>query len=175
MNFKLSRLFYLAISCIIGGFFVIFGIFSIILSWSTYLQTITIQFILENFLVLSLIGLSFTLVGLSIIIYTFFKTRHHYIQIRIGNLGVILDENVVYQYLQAYWQKHFPKSHIPFSLNFKKHSLQIVADIPPLLLQEQKIFLEQVEHDFRDLFGSVLGYPYEVHFIANFSENKKQL
>lgn len=172
MSFKFSRFFYLITSFIIGSFFFIFGAFSIILPWSPYLQTITTQFILENTLILSLFGLGFALIGLSIVIYTLLKTRHRYVQIRTGELSVILDENIIHQYLEAYWQEHFPKSHVPFQLSFKKHSLQIVADLPFLPLSEQKSFLERVKQDFGDLFGRVLGYPYDVHFIASFQEEK---
>lgn len=172
MSFKLNRFFYLAISFIIGSFFFIFGAFSIVLPWSSFLQTATTQFILENTLILSLFGLGFTLIGLSIVIYTLLKTRHRYIHIRTGKLSVILDENVIHQYLEAYWQKHFPKSHVPFNLSFKKQSLQIIANLPFLSLSEQKVFLEQVKQDFNDLFGHVLGYPYDVHLIASFQVNQ---
>jgi hypothetical protein len=94
------------------------------------------------------------------------------VHIRTGKNALILDENVIHQYLEAYWEEHFPKSHIPFDLTFKKHSLQIVADLPAIPLSEQKIFLERVRHDFSDLFGRVLGYPYDVNFIASFQADK---
>jgi len=172
MSFKLGRFFYLAISFIIGSFFFIIGAFSIILPWSPFLKNVTAQFVLENTLILSLFGLGFALIGLSIVIYTLLKTRHRYVQVRAGALSVILDENVIHQYLESYWQKHFPKSHVPFSLSFKKHSLQIIADLPSLPLSEQKLFLERVKQDFSDLFGRVLGYPYDVHLIASFQSDK---
>lgn len=167
---KLSRFFYLLISFIIGSFFFIVGAFSLILPWSSFLQTITIQFILENSLMLSLFGLGFALIGISIVIYTLLNTRHRYIEIRTGAKGVTLDENVIHQSLEAYWQQHFPQTSIPFTLTFKKSSLQIVADFPPLPLSEQKSFLERVKHDFSDLFVRLLGYPYDVHLIASFQK-----
>lgn len=172
MSFKFTRFFSLAISFIIGSFFFIIGAFSIVLPWSSYLQSLATQFILENTLILSLFGFGFALIGISIVIYTILKTRHRYVQIRTGGMNIVLDENVVHQYLEAYWQKHFPHSDIPFSLAFKKNMLQIIADLPSLPLTEQKIFLERVKQDFNDLFGRVLGYPYDVHFIASFQEEK---
>lgn len=168
MSFKLGRFLHLAISFIIGSFFFILGAFAVILPWSPYLQNVTIQFILENTLVLSLFGFGFALIGLSIIIHTLLKTRHRYIQIRTGDLGVILDENIIHQYLETYWQKLFPTTQIPFRLNFKKHSLQIIVDLPSLPHMEQKSLLEQIKQDFSDLFGRTLGYPYDVHLIASF-------
>ena len=171
MSFKLGRLLNLTISFIIGSFFFILGAFSIIFPWSSRLQTATIRLILENTLILSLFGLGFALIGLSIIVYAFLKTRHRYIHIRTGDLGVILDENIIHQYLEAYWQKHFPGMQIPFNLSFKKHSLQIIADLPSLPLMEQKALLEQIKQDFNDLFSRTLGYPYDVHLIASFQKD----
>jgi hypothetical protein len=171
MSFKFGRFFSLVISFIIGSFFFIFGAFSVILPWSPHLQTVTTQFIVENTLILSLFGLGFTLIGISIVIYTLLKTQHRYIQIRTGELGIVLDENIIHHYLEHYWQENFPKTYIPFNLNFKKHSLQIIADLPSLPLIEQKAFLERVKQDFSDLFGRVLGYPYDVHLIASFQED----
>jgi hypothetical protein len=107
---------------------------------------------------------------LSIVIYTLLKPLHRYLHIRTGNLGVVLDENVIRQYLDAYWQKQFPSTQVPFNLNFKKNSLQIVADLPSIPFPEQKAFLEQVKQDFSDLFNRVLGYPYDVHLLASFQD-----
>lgn len=172
MNFKLGRFFHLTISFILGSFFFIMGAFSIVLPWSAYLKTVTTQFVLENTLVLSLFGLGFVLIGLSIVIYTLLNTRQRYVDIQISKNQVTIDESVFYQYLETYWQQHFPQTHVPFHLTFKNHSLQIVADLPSIPLPEQKIFLEQVKQDFNDLFGRVLGYPYDVHLIASFQADK---
>jgi len=170
MSFKLDRLLYLAISCVIGIFFLIVGVFGIILPWSHVLQTLTIQFIQEKTLILSLFGLGLALIGLSMIAYALLHTRHRYVDIRTGGYAVTLDENVVRSYLEKYWEERFPESHIPFDITFKKRAIQIVVTLPPLPLQEQKPFLEQVKQDFNELFGRTLGYPYDVHLMARFEE-----
>jgi hypothetical protein len=172
MSFKLGRFFYLAISFAIGSLFLIFGTLSIALPWFSFLQTMTAHLIFEHTLILFIFGLGFTLIGFSIFVYAFLKTRRHYVQIRIGKFSISLDENVVHQYLENYWKEHFPEAHVPFDLSFNKHSLQIVADLPTLPLREQKAFLERIKQDFSDLFGRVLGYPYDVHFIASFQSDK---
>ena len=170
-----KRFLYLFLSFIIGSFFLLLGIFSLILSWSPLFQERIFHFISENRLIFSLFGLGFALVGLSIIIYSSLQTGHRYVQIRTGDFSVNLDENVVKQYLETYWKDHFPQTQIPFSLTFKKHSLQIAAHFPSLPLEEQQKFLERVKKDFNDLFGRLLGYPYDVQLSASFSsENKKK-
>lgn len=120
MSFKLARFFYLVGSFVIGFFFFVIGIFSILLPWSPLLKSLSIQFLLEKTLVLSLFGLGLTLTGLSIVIYTLLRSRRKYVTIRTGEHAVTLDENVVRQYLENYWQEQFPQFQIPFHLNFKK-------------------------------------------------------
>lgn len=168
MNFRLGRFFSLTISLIIGSFFAILGAFCIALPWSSYLQSATTRFILEHTLILSLFGLGFVLIGLSLVFYTILRTRHRYLQIRTGDLGITIDENIIRQYLDSYWEKRFHSSQISYSLSFKKHSLQIVAELPSMPYEEQKAFLEEIKQDFTDLFGRTLGYPYDVHLIASF-------
>ncbi|CUI17204.1 conserved putative membrane protein [Candidatus Protochlamydia naegleriophila] len=168
MNFKFGRFFHLAISFILGTFFFTMGVFSIALPWSSHLQAATIRFLTENALILSLFGLGFALVGLSIVIYTFLSTRHHYAHVRIGSRAVTIDENLIEQYLEAYWKERFPQHHIPFYLTIRNQSLQIVANFPHLPEPEQQLLLEGINQDFKGLFGDLLGYPHDVHLIASF-------
>lgn len=172
MSFKCGRIISLLLSAIIGSFFIIFGVFSLILPWSSYFQEATTQFFLKNTLIFSLFGLGFVLMGLSLIIYTSLQTRHHFIEIRTGDFSVNLDENVIKQYLETYWQEQFPKSHIPFDLTFKKKFIQIVANLPPLQPSDQDQFLEKVKRDLNEMFSQFIGYPNEVHLIASFQEKK---
>ena len=114
--------------------------------------------------------MGFALIGLSIVIYSVLSTRHRSVMIRTGTLAVAVDEAVVRQYLELYWQEQFPETHITCRIKLKKHALQISADLPSLPPEEQRIFLEKVKNDFRELFGVLIGYPHEVHFIANFAK-----
>ncbi len=73
----------------------------------------TIQLILENAIILSIFGLSFTLIAF-LFTYAFLKTRQpSYLHIQTGHLGITLDENIVYQYLNLLAKK-LPKSTSPF-------------------------------------------------------------
>lgn len=175
MNFKFGRFFHLAISFIIGAFFFAVGVFSIILPWSSHLQAATIRFLTENTLILSLFGLGFALIGLSLVIYTFLNTKHRYAYIKTGSHAVIIDENLIEQYLEAYWKERFPHQHIPFYLTIRKKSLQIVAHLPALPEAEQHLLLEGINHDFSSLFGDLLGYPHDVHLIASFDQAPSSL
>lgn len=108
MSFKIGRFFYLAISFILGAFFFVLGIFGIILPWFPRLKTAAVEFIVEHTLILSLFGLGFALIGLSIVIYALLSSRRHYTEIRTGAYAVTLDENVIRHYLESYWEERFP-------------------------------------------------------------------
>lgn len=171
MSFRLTRYVYFAARCLIGIFFFLFGVLALVIPWSSHLGNAITQLMTQNAWIFSLAGLGISLIGLAVLFFAFLKLRRSYIEIRTGDLNIILDENVVYQYLETYWKKQFPDSKIPFSLNVKKQSLQIFADLPPMPLTEQKIFLEKVNQDFSHLFGQVLGYPYDVQIFAHFQDD----
>lgn len=90
--------------------------------------------------------------------------------IRTGLFSVTVDEKMIYQYIELYWQKLFPYNQVPFNLSFKKHELEIIAELPSLPLIEQKNLLEKIKLDFSDMFGRLLGYPHDVHLIASFKD-----
>ncbi|MBA2369993.1 MAG: hypothetical protein H0V82_13395 [Candidatus Protochlamydia sp.] len=172
MSFKVGRFFYLAISFILGAFFFIVGLFSIGLPWSPHLQHGTIKFLTENTLILSLFGLGFTLIGLSIFIYAALNTKRRYAFIKIGPYSISLDESLIQSSLDAYWKEHFPEHSIPFNLFVRKNSIQIEANFPSMPEAEQHGLLKKINHDFGALFGQILGYPHEVRLIASFESNK---
>lgn len=167
MNFKLCRYLIITITLLIGVFFCIGGLMSMILPWSSHLQAAITQLILENSWTLTIFGAFCILAGISIVIYALRQTRDRYVEIQTGNLSITLDEKIIHQYLEAYWKKRFPSAKIPFTLNLRRRSLEIIVDFPDIPHLEQKRLLEQVKDDFNDLFGRVLGYPYDVHLIAN--------
>ncbi|KIC71875.1 hypothetical protein DB44_CW00480 [Candidatus Protochlamydia amoebophila] len=171
MNFKFERFFYVAISFIFGAFFFVVGVFSIALPWSELLQNAIIRFLTENTLILSLFGLGFALIGLSIFIYTAISTKHRYTFIKTGNRSISIDENLIEQYLKSYWKEQFSQSEVPFQLMIRKNFLQVAADLPAMPEEDQKNVLEKINRDFSYLFGEVLGYPHEVHLIASFNRN----
>lgn len=168
MSFKIGHYFYLLMTFLLALFLLLLGIFSTALPWSHFLQTKLIDFITTHTVLLSVFGPGFILVGISLLLYTFLNTKRRYIHIQTGSQPITIDESVIHQYLETYWQEQFPKSHIPSHLTFKKNSIEIVADLPYLPKQDQKVFLEQVKTDFSDLFGRFLGSQHTIHFIASF-------
>lgn len=168
MSSKIGYFFYVSIHFVLGAFFLLTGLFSLILPWSSFLQNKTIQFILSQTLIFFLFGLGLTLIGVSILTYASLRSKRRYVSIRSGKQAISIDEELIQNYLENYWKEHFPKNHIPSYLTIKKNSLEIVADLPAIPQIEQKIFLEKVQQDFNELFGQVLGYPHDVHLTVSF-------
>lgn len=168
MNFKLAHFLSLVIHWIVGIFFFLIGTFALFLPWSSFLQRFTLEWIHENTLILSLFGLSFILIGLSIGLYTALQTGQHVLSIRIGNKAISVDEEVIRHYLDDYWHSYFPNAPISYTLQIKKKEIQILADFPSLPLSEQKSFLEKINADLTDLFERIIGYPQTVHLLIHF-------
>jgi hypothetical protein len=145
--------------------------FSIALPWSIFLQNAIIRFITENTLILSLFGLGFALSGVSIFIYTVISTKHRYTFIKTGNRSILIDENLIEQYLKKYWRELFPQKEVPFQLVIRKKFVQVAADLPAMSENEQKAILEKINQDFSHIFEHLLGYPHEVHLIASFNRH----
>jgi hypothetical protein len=87
----------------------------------------------------------------------------------VASLAVFsLDENVVHRYLAAYWEKLFPGQAIPFTLQLRKKLIQIVVDFPSLPIEQQKMFIEQIQKDIEELLKVQLGCSHEIHLLVSF-------
>jgi hypothetical protein len=172
MSFRVGHFFYLVLSFLLSLFFLVLGIFSLILAWSPLVKESVAHFIANDALITTLFGIGLFLIGLSIFVYAIFIAKHRYIHLQTGHRSVTLDEGVIQSYLENYWTEQFPKHFVPTHLTVKKHSIQIVANLPYLPQTEQKTFLEKVKRDFNNLFGQTLGYSHDVQLFASFDSPK---
>ncbi len=168
MHFKLIRFFHLASNFLIGLAFLCAGFFIAILAWSHTLQHITSEWITQRSGSFFLFGFICALIGIAILCYVFLSNKRRYICIQVGPRGILFDENIIRQYLDSYWKHSFPNQEIPYSITIKKNSIQIVAHLPSLPLEEQKNCLEKIEKDLSDLFQTTLGYPKSIFLAASF-------
>jgi hypothetical protein len=119
---------------------------------------------------LFIFGVALISVGIALFLYTLFSTKKRYAYIQAGNQSIKIDETLVQNSIEKYWQGQFPYTYIPFQLTLRKHSICIVADLPYMAPESQRQRLEQIKSDFDNLFGRVLGYPHPVHFFASFQK-----
>lgn len=168
MSFKLARLIHFASSIMVGLLFFVLGILGLMLAWSPSFRNGTVQFFFEHTLLSTLSSLGLAIAGFLLFVYPFLIERKRYVHISSGPYAVSLDENVIHRYLSAYWDKLFPGKTIPFALQIKKQSIQIVADLPFFPIEQQKMFIEQIQKDLEELFKVQLGCPQEIHLLVSF-------
>lgn len=160
------------LSVILAAFFGIVGIIGIVIPWSPQIRTDIIQFILEDFIAISLFGFGFLIIGLVIIINLILSTKKRYYYLRSSRQFVALDEAIFQEYISGYWRKIFPNSEVAHRIELKKNKLYISADLPYIPQAQQKLLLEKIRNDLVDLFGKMLGYQGEFFLTTNFALQK---
>lgn len=163
--------FYSLISFVIALFFITLGIIGVLLPWSATLRTDMIEFILANSIAIALFGFGFIIVGGTMLLNIILSAKKKYYTSRVGSNFVAVDEVVIAQYLRSYWEQLFPHNEVPTQIALKKNIIRITADLPYKPPEEQKMFVENVKQDLRNIFTQVLGYPHE--FLLSLSFQSK--
>jgi len=161
---------YSLITFIIAIFFIMLGIVSAMLPWSTTVRTNLVQFILEDSFILFLLGSGLIIVGLAIIANIVLGMQHRYYNIKSENHVASLDEKLFQQYLNVYWKELFPNHQIPHQVILKGKTLHVTADLPQVPISEQKQLIGRIENDLNDIFSQYLGYNKE--FLLSISFQK---
>lgn len=159
---------YSVVSFVIALFFIALGIIGVLLPWSTTLRTDMIEYILANSIAISLFGFGFMIVGGTMVLNLILSNRKKYYYSKVGNNFIAVDEVVIAQYLRSYWEQIFPHQEVPTQLVLKKNIIRITADLPYKPAEEQKMFVEHVKQDLRNIFTQVLGYPNEFFLSVSF-------
>jgi predicted membrane protein len=156
MSFNLF--FYKLITFIIALFFIVIGIFAILVQASSSIRSDVISFILDDTLFLALFGFISLLVGVAIVFYLLssFRKRYHTVKSDAG--AFYLDESLFQDYMENYWKQLFPNQNIPTHVNLKKNNVQITADLPFVPEAQQKELLSHIDRDLKEIFHEILGY-----------------
>lgn len=138
-----------------------------IIPWSASIRESVVDFIVTNALVFSLISFVGVAIGVAIATTLVLSTKHKTYRVRGGNKGVLVDEVLIQQYLDTYWEKIFPKKEIPNRLYLKNNKIHVQADLPFVPLEDQRDLLKQFDQDLTEMFDKVLGY--EQDFLLSIS------
>lgn len=169
----MNYFFYSIISFIIALFFILLGVFGVLIPWSPVIRTELVQFILNDSLVLSLFGFASIFIGLAIAINILINAQRKYYNIRSDANAIDVDETVIQQYLNTYWEELFPGSDIPSRVTLKNNKIHISVDFPPLPLARQQLILERIKQDLRGKFAEILGYHREFYLSTSFQNEPK--
>lgn len=169
----MTHLLYSLITLFIAFFFILLGFIGIILPWSTGMQNITVNFILNNSILIFLFGFCALLIGAITAINILFNMRRQYYYFKVGSQTVSVDSTVIQTYLQKYLKELFPAIDVPYQLQLKKNKIHVVIDLPYIEPSQQNATLERLQSELRDLFQSLLGYRHQFHLSASFQSAPK--
>lgn len=164
---------YSFITFIIALFFTLFGFFSILTSLVFHIRITFANFILNNPLLLFIFGLCLFACGLALITYILLTSRKKVIVIRTGKNAVSVDEALVQSYLNAYWAKLFPNHDVASYIIVKKNLITIVANLPSVDYEDQKLLLERIESDIQEIFKDIIGHQDEIELDLSFQKNSE--
>jgi hypothetical protein len=166
----MNHLFYSIITLLIALFFIILGAIAMIIQWSHHVAITVIDFMLNHTLSISVFGFLAVVIGIALVINVVQSALTRYYRIRSDKSPISLSDTLISDYLSTYWKELFPYAEVPCRILLKKHRIQIVADLPPFPIGEQKELLKRIEEDLLDLFRSVLGFRDELDLSISFQK-----
>ena len=166
----MKNLLYSLISFVIALFFILGGIVCFLIPWSSGIRTELIQFILEDYIALSLFGLAFVIIGAAIAAYILLNSRRHYYTVRSTSHPIHVDESIIEFYINSYWKQLFPDREIPSRITLKQNKISLTADLPYMPAAQQKPLLNRIKNDLDDTFTKLLGHHPEFSLFISFQE-----
>jgi|GEM_PF-4023690 len=162
---------FLSCSCslLLALFFVLLGLFAMLLPWFEKVRMLAIRMIQNESGVLALFGFAFFLMGVAFIGHAVANAGKKSFVIKLKEQKVTVNESLVRNYLREYWQEAYPHHEIPFRILFKRHRLFVQADFPSLSDEEQRTTLQKVERDLEEILHGVIGYRGDVDVSIQFA------
>lgn len=167
---NISKLVYSFFNVLIAVFFLLSGIIFVLIPWVPAIRTRIVMFLLENPIALSLLGISFVIVGCGFIVNVVLVAQHRYYKIRGGASSALVDEHVIQQYVDAYWTRLFPNCEISNAVAIRNNRIHLTASFPHIPLSQQKNLLQRIERDLTQTFSKTLGYEKEFYLSASFMD-----
>jgi hypothetical protein len=168
----MKNILYSLISLVVALFFILLGVIAALLPWSVAVRSDLISLILEGSMTLFFFGCGFILIGCAIVLNIFISGRRSYYELKGGESGVLIDENILQDYVQNYWKQIFPKSEVPTKLSVKRNRMHITADLPYVPKSQRDVVLEQIKHDLEEIFSKYVGYNNSFSLSISFQPEK---
>ena len=164
----MTHFLYSLITFCIALFFILFGIIGIILPLSTGMQTLAVNLILQQPVLIFLFGISLLAIGIVTALNIMLGTRRQYFHIKVQGQPVSVDSALIQSYVKTYLDDLFPGKEIPFQLKLKKNKISVIVDLPAIDESQQSALLDRISDELRELFTSFLGYKHHFHLSASF-------
>ena len=173
MGFRIGHFLCLLSRLLIGLLILAVGVFIVALPESEPLREKVVQFMSQGREILFAVGGILILLAVVMIYSILRRLKRRQASIRVGDRSVMVDESLITQYLNTYWEARYPNQKIPFTFAIKKTVIRVNADLPYISKEEQTAFLEETAKDLQEMFGRLIGTPHDVEFIASFAPPPK--
>jgi len=141
--------------------------------WSPEIRSNIIDFFLENTIAISLFGFGFFVIGLTMLVNFYLSSKRRYYHLKVGERSVAIDEVVIRQCLQSYWEQVFPNQDVPTRLLLRKNKIKVIADLPYVPKEERSTVLERIQNDLHEIFSKTLGYTQKFLLSITFQPESK--
>lgn len=164
----MTHFLYSSISFCIALFFVLFGFIGIILPWSSGMQTVAIDLITQQSLLIFIFGVSMLAIGVATALNILLGMRRQYFHLKVQNQPVSVDSTLIQNYLKIYLNELFPEKEIPFQVQVKKNKISVTIDLPYIQEEQQSALLDRIANELKELFSTFLGYKEHFYLSASF-------
>jgi hypothetical protein len=135
------------------------GVLLILSAYMKNVQNNFIHLLLEypDFLFSVGLGISFFGIILLFGFYSMYKQRYY--QIKMGVSKVLVEENIIADYIKNYWEEVFPNQLADLDVIIQpKGVIEIITKFPN---QNSEMFLEKIQNELGLLLAKKLGYQKE--------------
>jgi hypothetical protein len=165
-----SFYFHITITILFSLLLIAFGIFFVILPSAPEFKHHIIAFLESNSALIQFLGLLIAIIGLILLISSFFVNRRdHYLVVYENKGCIVIDEDILEQYVSSYFATLFPDSRYHVESKIKDSKIHLVADLQGVAKESQKILLETIENDLNRLFSDKLGYKNDFYLSISFT------
>lgn len=141
-----------------------------VVPWTEGMRDATIDFLEQNWIVLFLIGTALTTAGIGLFSMVLSRFTRRYYAFSTGDVDVSVDEKVLEEYAQRFWQARFPGREISCLVRIKRKHLFMQAELPFIPEKEQKSFITEAQRDLQDQLQGLLGYSSDLRLTVSFGD-----
>lgn len=166
MNFRL--IFSALVISVLALLLFFLGLIVFIIPWAEPIRNFLIDLIGQDFYPWNLFGIPLMLFGGGLIAYLRSLKGKKFYTFYLGDLSLEISENVVKNTLESYWKSLFPTQNIPFKMHLGKKQIDIKAELPQMVVENQKILLQKIDRDLKNLLSDRLGLIQKISLEISF-------
>lgn len=141
--------------------------------WLPEVHTAILRFLIENTLLISLIGLLMVVIGVAALSYIIINTSKRTFYVKKGAYSIGVDRKVLDGYLTQYLSELSPNEELPHQLIIRRRRILISTDLPYRPNQEQEPLAEKIYDDLVQLLEEKFGCKKDLYLSISFQSPPK--